>query len=120
MATKEAPDTSTAKAATAPAPEDERKPDSPADVTKPPWKYISRKTLREFTSDQCPDLAAGLTYYAVLSLFPALLALVSLLGIFGQPEKTTAALLEIVQRIAPGQAVEMIRGPIQELTTSPA
>jgi membrane protein len=49
-----------------------------------------------------------------------LLALFSLLGIFGQAEKTTAALLEIVQRIAPGQAVEMIRGPIQELTTSPA
>lgn len=120
MATKEAPDTSTAKAATAPAPEDERKPDSPADVTKPSWKYISRKTLREFTSDQCPDLAAGLTYYSVLSLFPALLALVSLLGIFGQPEKTTAALLDIVQGIAPGSTVDMIRQPVEELTRSPA
>jgi membrane protein len=120
MATKEAPDTSTAKAATAPAPEDERKPDSPADVTKPSWKYIARKTLREFTSDQCPDLAAGLTYYAVLSLFPALLALVSLLGIFGQPEKTTAALLDIVQGIAPGSTVDMIRQPVEELTRSPA
>lgn len=120
MATKEAPDTSTAKAATAPAPEDERKPDSPADVTKPSWKYIARKTLREFTSDQCPDLAAGLTYYSVLSLFPALLALVSLLGIFGQPEKTTAALLDIVQGIAPGSTVDMIRQPVEELTRSPA
>ena len=120
MATKEAPETSTAKAASAPAPVDARKPDSPTDVEKPSWKYIARKTLREFTADQCPDLAAGLTYYAIFSLFPALLALVSLLGIFGQAEKTTAALLEIVQGIAPGQAVEMIREPIQELTTSPA
>lgn len=120
MATKEAPETSTAKAASAPAPDDARKPDSPTDVEKPSWKYIARKTLREFTADQCPDLAAGLTYYAIFSLFPALLALVSLLGIFGQAEKTTAALLEIVQGIAPGQAVEMIREPIQELTTSPA
>ncbi|MBT2553133.1 YihY/virulence factor BrkB family protein [Arthrobacter sp. ISL-5] len=120
MATKEAPDTSTAKAATAPAPDDERKPDSPTDVSKPSWKYIARKTLREFTSDQCPDLAAGLTYYGVLSLFPALLALVSLLGIFGQPEKTTAALLDIVQGIAPGSTVDMIRQPVEELTTSPA
>ena len=84
MATKEAPESSTAKASTAPAPDDERKPDSPTDVTKPSWKYIAKKTLREFTKDQCPDLAAGLTYYAVLSLFPALLALVSLLGIFGE------------------------------------
>lgn len=120
MATKEAPETSTAKAGSAPAPDDPRKPDSPTDVDKPSWKYIARKTLREFTADQCPDLAAGLTYYAIFSMFPALLALVSLLGIFGQAEKTTAALLEIVQGIAPGQAVEMIREPIQELTTSPA
>ena len=120
MATKEAPETSTAKAGSAPAPDDARKPDSPTDVDKPSWKYIFRKTMREFTGDQCPDLAAGLTYYAIFSMFPALLALVSLLGIFGQAEKTTAALLEIVQGVAPGQAVEMIRDPIQELTTSPA
>ena len=120
MATKEAPETSTAKAGSAPAPDDDRKPDSPPDLDKPSWKYIGRKTMREFTADQCPDLAAGLTYYAIFSMFPALLALVSLLGIFGQAEKTTAALLEIVQGVAPGQAVEMIRDPIQELTTSPA
>jgi membrane protein len=120
MATNEAPETSTAKASTAPAPDDARKPDSPTDVTKPSWKYIAKKTLREFSKDQCPDLAAGLTYYAVLSLFPALLALVSLLGIFCQAEKTTAALLDIVQGIAPGSTVDMIREPIQELTTSPA
>jgi membrane protein len=120
MATKEAPETSTAKAGSAPAPDDSRKPDSPPDLDKPSWKYIARKTLREFTADQCPDLAAGLTYYAIFSMFPALLALVSLLGIFGQAEKTTGALLEIVQGVAPGQAVEMIRDPIQELTTSPA
>ncbi|MFC7848684.1 YhjD/YihY/BrkB family envelope integrity protein [Arthrobacter sp. NPDC057388] len=120
MATKEAPETSTAKAGSAPAPDDNRKPDSPPDLDKPSWKYIARKTFREFTADQCPDLAAGLTYYAIFSMFPALLALVSLLGIFGQAEKTTGALLEIVQGVAPGQAVEMIRDPIQELTTSPA
>ena len=96
MTDAESEKSSTAKARTAPAPDDSRKPDSPTDVTKPSWKYIAKKTLREFSKDQCPDLAAALTYYAVLSLFPALLALVSLLGIFGQAEKTTGALLEIV------------------------
>jgi membrane protein len=111
---------STAKARTAPAPDDSRKPDSPADVTKPSWQYIARKTLREFSKDQCPDLAAALTYYAVLSLFPAILALVSLLGVVGQAEKTTAALLDIVQNIAPGTTVDIIRQPIEELTKSPA
>ncbi|MFF2030355.1 YihY/virulence factor BrkB family protein [Arthrobacter sp. NPDC058192] len=120
MATNEAPETSTAKASTAPAPDDSSKPDSPTDVTKPSWKYIARKTLREFTKDQCPDLAAGLTYYAVLSLFPALLALVSLLGIFGDAEKTTTALLDIAKGIAPGSTIDTISGPIKELTASPA
>jgi membrane protein len=116
----ETEESSTAKARTAPAPDDSRKPDSPTDVTKPSWKYVAKKTLREFTKDQCPDLAASLTYYAVLSLFPALLALVSLLGIFGQAEKTTGALLEIVQGFAPADTVEAIREPIQKLTSSSA
>ena len=116
----ETDESSTAKARTAPAPDDSRKPDSPTDVTKPSWKYIAKKTLREFTKDQCPDLAASLTYYAVLSLFPALLALVSLLGIFGQADKTTGALLEIVQGFAPADTVDAIREPIQKLTSSSA
>lgn len=114
-------DASESRAATvrhAPAPDDGRKPERPGDVTKPFWKYIARRTLREFSRDQCPDLAAGLTYYAVLSLFPALLAMVSLLGIVGQADETTAALLDILRGIAPGSTVNVIRGPIEELTTS--
>ncbi|WP_370124999.1 YihY/virulence factor BrkB family protein [Arthrobacter sp. MW3 TE3886] len=120
MTDAETDESSTAKARTAPAPDDSRKPDSPADVTKPSWKYIAKKTLREFTKDQCPDLAAALTYYSVLSIFPALLALVSLLGIFGQAGKTTSALLEIVQGFAPGDTVEAIRQPVEQLSSSSA
>ena len=114
----ESQESSTAKARTAPAPDDSRKPDSPTDVTKPSWKYIAKKTLREFTKDQCPDLAAALTYYSVLSLFPALLAIVSLLGIFGQAEKTTSALLTIVQGFAPAETVDAIRQPVEQLSSS--
>jgi len=111
---------SSAKARTSPSAEDARKPDRPTEVSKPSWKYIARKTLREFTKDQCPDLAASLTYYSVLSIFPALLALVSLLGLFGDAQKTTGALLDIVQGFAPGQTVDTIRPLIQELTSSSA
>ncbi|MFP5311856.1 MAG: YihY/virulence factor BrkB family protein, partial [Actinomycetes bacterium] len=108
------------KAGQAPDPNDARKPDSPGDLEKPSWKYIARKTLREFTKDQCPDLAAALTYYSVLSIFPALLALVSLLGIFGDPQKTTSALLDIVQGFAPAQTVDTIRPVVQDLASSSA
>jgi membrane protein len=120
MAAHDPSETSTAKAGQAPAPDDSRKPDSPSDVTKPSWKYIAKKTFREFTKDQCPDLAAALTYYAVLSLFPAMLALVSLIGLFGDPQKTTTALLEIVRGFAPAETVNTVSGPVAELASAPA
>jgi membrane protein len=111
---------SVAKGRTAPAPDDPRKPDSPDDLAKPAWKYIFRRTLREFSRDNCTDLAAALTYFGVLSLFPALLALVSLLGVVGQAEKTTQTLLQIIQTVASPSVVETLREPIQQLAGAPA
>ena len=57
--------TSVEKAQTAPHEDDSRKPDSPADLTRPSWRYTATKALTEFGRDQCTDLAAALTYYAV-------------------------------------------------------
>ena len=45
-------------------------PEGPTDLTKRSWMYVVRKTAREFVDDQCTDLAAALTYYAVLATFP--------------------------------------------------
>ncbi|WP_258804638.1 YihY/virulence factor BrkB family protein [Pseudarthrobacter sp. NS4] len=120
MATHDASESSTAKAGQAPAPDDSRKPDSPKDLDKPNWKYIAKKTFREFSKDQCPDLAAALTYFAVLSLFPALLAIVSLIGLFGDPQRTTTALLEIVRGFAPAETANTLSGPVSELASAPA
>src|SRR5690554_727700 len=69
-------DDSASKAETATDPEDSRKPDSPTEITRPAWKFVIRRTIHEFSWDQCTTLAAALTYYGVLSLFPGLLALV--------------------------------------------
>lgn len=82
-----------------PEPDDPRKPDSPADLTKPTLVYTLKKTLREFSSDQCTDLAASLTYYTVLALFPGLLAVVSILGLVSDPKKTIDTLLDLVNNI---------------------
>ena len=78
-----------ARAESAPDPDAGRKPDSPTDIDKPGWRYTAKAAFGEFQRDQCTDLAAALTYYSVLSVFPAILALVSLLGLFGQGEATT-------------------------------
>jgi membrane protein len=106
--------------ADAPDPDDPAKPDSPTDLSKPSVLYVLRKTMREFGTDQCTDLAAALTYYAVLSVFPALVVVVSLLGVFGQGQRTTAAVLEMVDQLGPSSAVDTLRDPIQQLVESPS
>ncbi|MCL3862793.1 YihY/virulence factor BrkB family protein [Actinotalea sp. K2] len=95
----------------APAPDDARKPDSPDDLTKPSWKYILTKSLREFTKDGSPDSAAGLTYWAVMALPPALLALLSLLGLFGNSQQ----IIDDVLAEAGGLAGEETLGTVRTL-----
>lgn len=104
----------------APHPDDSRKPDGPNELTSQSWKYVAKKTWREFSDDHCTDLAAALTYYAVLSLFPAMLALVSLLGVFGQGQKTTDALLEMVEGVAPQSVLDTLEPALNNLMSSPA
>lgn len=113
-------DTSTTTAPTEVDPDDPRKPESPTDLTKPSASYVLRKTAREFTADQCTDLAAALTYYAVLSLFPAMVVVVSLLGVFGQGKRTTDAVLGIVDDVLPASAVDSLRPTIAQLVENPS
>jgi len=103
-----------------PEPDDPRKPDSPADLTTPSWRYVLKQSIGEFSRDQCTDLAAALTYYAVLSLFPALLVVVSLLGVIGQGQRTSDTLLDLIGDISPGAAAETLRQPIQQLVEAPS
>ena len=112
--------TSVEKAQTAPHEDDSRKPDSPADLTRPSWRYTATKALTEFGRDQCTDLAAALTYYAILAIFPAMLALVSMLGVFGQGQSTTDALLDIVRQLGQGSAADALQGPIEQVTQTRA
>ena len=90
-------------------------PDSPAEVTKESWQFIARKTLREFSRDQCTDLAAALTYYAVLALFPAMIALLSLVGLFGQGQQTVDTLLGILRDVGAGSAAKTLEPTLQSL-----
>ncbi|MEO6790218.1 MAG: YihY/virulence factor BrkB family protein [Ornithinibacter sp.] len=103
------------KERTAPAPDHESKPDSPADLTKPTWRFTAKSAYAEFSKDQCTDLAAALTYYSVLALFPALLALISLLGVFGQGQKTVDTMLEILGSLTGGNVSQQIAGPIEDM-----
>ncbi len=80
------------------------------------WSMLKR-TVREFQDDNLSDWAAALTYYGLLSLFPALIALVSLLGLFGDPGTTTKSLTEIITSIGPESAAETFEGPINSVVS---
>jgi membrane protein len=74
---------------------------------------VLRGTLREFRDDELTDRAAALTYYGVLSLFPALLVLVSVLGLAG--ENVTQRVMDNLQQLAPGSARDVLQDVIREL-----
>ena len=105
---------------TAPAPDDPRKPDAPTDLHKRSWLYVLRTTVREFLADQCTDLAAALTYYAVLALAPALLAVVSLLSLVDRPEEVVESVVDLAAGAGAGDQVETVRPVLEQLTDAPA
>jgi membrane protein len=83
------------------------------------WPTLKR-TAQEFQEDNLTDWAATLTYYGLLSLFPALIALVSIVGLVGDPESTTNTLTDIVNRVGPDSATTTFEGPIRQVTESRA
>ena len=79
---------------------------------------VLKRTVREFRDDNLTDWAAALTYYGVLALFPAIIALVSVVGLFGDPDGTTDALNDIVSDLGPSTAADTFRGPIESITAN--
>lgn len=105
-------DTASARAG-APAPDDPRKPQTPPELRKRSWAYVVRTTVRQYSRDDCFDLAAALTYYAVLAVAPALLALVSLLGLVGNAPRMVDQVLGTMEAIVP-QEVLSVATPLVE------
>ncbi|MGJ5763300.1 YihY/virulence factor BrkB family protein [Streptomyces galbus] len=100
-----------------PGPEVERRaPDAPTKLPKGAWRAVLKGSLREFKDDELTDRAAALTYYGILAVFPALLALVSLLGLTGR--STTDKLLNNIKQLAPGSARDILTNAVQQLQGS--
>lgn len=91
-------------------------PDSPTKVSKGSRGRILKRTVKEFKRDELTDRAAGLTYYGILALFPALLVLVALLGIAG--DSATQTVLDNIQKLAPGAARDVITNAVTQLQSS--
>jgi membrane protein len=91
-------------------------PDEPSQMPKRSWVAVLRRTLKEFKGDELADRAAALTYYSILALFPALLVLVSLLGIAGK--STTQSVLDNLTQLTPGAARDIITNAVTQLQSS--
>src|ERR1700750_1040069 len=89
---------------------------SPIALPRETWKDTLVRTAREFKRDQLNHWGAALTYYAVLSLFPALLVLVSLVGLFADPARVTRILTATVSQLGPASAAHTFEGPIHSIT----
>jgi membrane protein len=77
-----------------------------------------KRTVAEFREDNLTDWAAALTYYGLLSLFPMLIALVSIVGLFADPQSTTQTVTDIVTRIGPQSGAQTFSGPIHSITSN--
>ena len=94
----------------------ESAPDGPTELSKDSWLGVLKRSVAEFKEDNLTDWAAALTYYAVLAIFPALLAFVSILGLIG--ESATQPLIDNLGSVAPGPAKEIFTSAIENLQGS--
>ncbi len=88
-------------------------------MSRATWRYAAKRTIQEFSDDHCTDLAAALTYYAVLAVFPAAIALLSLLGLIGQGKATVDAVMRVVSDVGGGSIADTIRPVLTSVSESP-
>jgi membrane protein len=93
-------------------------PDAPTKLGKRSWFGTVKRTVSEFKDDNLTDWAAALTYYAVLSLFPAIIALISILGLVVAPATITRVVTDIVSQLGPQSAVDTFKGPIEQISSN--
>jgi membrane protein len=91
-------------------------PDAPTDLSARSWKEVLKRTVREFRDDNLTDWAAALTYYGVLSIFPTLIVLLSVLGLIGS--SATQPLIDNLGPVAPGPAKDILTSALENLEDS--
>ena len=89
--------------------------DSPAQLSRADWRIIGTRTVHEYRINQVHDIAAALTFYVLLTIFPAMLAVLALLGIFGSAEAVVADALRVLEELGGASVVEVLREPLDQL-----
>ena len=85
----------------------------PTDLRRRSWIGVLKRTVSEFSEDNLTDWAAALTYYAVLAIFPALIVIVSVVGLIG--ESVTKPLIDNLGTVAPGPAKDIVTSALENI-----
>lgn len=91
-------------------------PAGPTDLSKRSWWQALKRAVREFRRDNLTDWAAALTYYSVLSIFPALVVLTAVLGLLGPA--ATQTVIDNINSLVPGQGRDILVNAIREVRGS--
>ncbi|MCJ7857183.1 YihY/virulence factor BrkB family protein [Corynebacterium kalidii] len=86
----------------------------------PAWRYVPGRSFRRFLATGCIDLAGSLAFRTLLALFPALIALVSILGLFGQSEESVVSMLDEAERVVPASAWGAVEPVLQDILNTSA
>jgi membrane protein len=89
--------------------------DSPVQLSRDDWRVILTRTWHEFRINQVYDIAAAMTYYAVLAAFPATLAVLALIGVFGSAEAVAHDVLRVIEALGGSSVIDPLREPIEQL-----
>jgi membrane protein len=88
-------------------------PDQPSDLPRGAWSGVLRRTIKEFNADHLTDLAAALTYYGILAIFPMLVVIVSLVGLLGH--SVSQSLIHNLSTVAPGTTKQILTNAIENI-----
>ncbi|MBA1159328.1 YihY/virulence factor BrkB family protein [Microvirga sp. Marseille-Q2068] len=94
-----------------------REANTPTQIPSLGWKDILWRTYEEFSQDRIMSVAAGVTYYALLAIFPAIAALVSIYGLFADPV-TIQDHLNALSGVLPGGAMEIIGEQVKRIASA--
>lgn len=89
--------------------------DSPVRLSREDWRVILTRTSHEIRINQVQDIAASLTFYAVLATLPGLLAVLAAIGVFGSAETAVGVFLDVVGELGGDEMAAALRTPLEQL-----
>ena len=92
--------------------------DSPAQLSRGDWRVVFSRTAHEYRIHQVQDIAAALTFYALLASLPAMLATLAAIGIFGRAETAAENVLRVIQDIGDASVAEALTEPFDQLVNA--